>query len=130
MKALVLPLSILMVAAALSGCLDGTNDSKDDAKELPIVSDLKAGPSLWNDPQNAPHPAFGFASLSAPPASENAPKWWKPIPEADLPKAITGISHLARSPEEVRSGAGIALFGSLAIVPGYGQNSAILDISD
>ena len=122
------PVLVFAATFLIAGCLDQVTERVEDTIEAP--TSLLAGPSLWRDPQNAPHPAFGFATLSAPPAGANLPAYWEPIPEAELPKVIKGISHLARSPEPVRSGAGIAIFGSLAVVPGYGNPSAILDISD
>src|SRR5687767_14582933 len=95
--------SVLALAATflIAGCLDQVTKPVDNI-DIEAPTSLLAGPSLWRDPQNAPHSAFGFATLSAPPVGPNVPKYWKPIPEAELPKVITGLSHLARSPDEVR----------------------------
>ena len=84
------------------------------------------------DPQNAPHPKFGWPTLISTSAEANAswPSWWAPIEAAPLPEEITGITQVAGAPEGIPAGAGIALFGSLAIVPGYGEFSYIVDISD
>jgi hypothetical protein len=113
---------------SLAGCIEGSDpvdiDTGDD------LGLLLAGPPLWEDPQNTPHPAFGWATLSSPTDAPEAPWFWKPINATPLPDTIAGITHVARSPDDVRSGAGIALFGRLAIVPGYGAPTAILDISD
>jgi hypothetical protein len=114
----------LLVAASLAGCLQGSEPSD---VILPPVTDLLAGTPLWLDPQNTPHPQFGWPTLSSPP--EGASGWWAPIPAAELPNPLTGLSHLAQV-EGVSKGGGIALFGSIAVVPGYGTESSVVDISD
>jgi hypothetical protein len=131
---------LLLVAAllltAFAGCLD---DSGEPAGDDPLpgtgggplyqgAGTLFAGPALYRDPQNAPHPSFNFATL-ANPAGIAAPAHWRPITPGDLPERIEGLAHVAQTPG-VASGAGTALFGSIAVVPGYGQPTAVVDISD
>src|SRR3990170_4448629 len=54
--------ALLLVGSVLAaGCVGNLPNPGDTA---PVLSGLLAGPSLWNDPQNAPHPAFNFGTLS------------------------------------------------------------------
>ncbi|HWH08241.1 MAG TPA: hypothetical protein VNX21_03510, partial [Candidatus Thermoplasmatota archaeon] len=55
---------------------------------------------------------------------------WQPIEAAALPDRIAGIEHLAATQGDVESGGGIAIFGRLVVVPGYGKPSSIVDITD
>jgi len=119
---------LLTTTTLLGGCLFPTpNPTEGDA-----LQDLEflAGAPLWADPQNTPHPAFGWPTLSSPPDASALPAFWQPIPAAALPNPIQGIDHLGQSPSDIRHGAGIALFGSLAVLPGFGRWSWILDVSD
>lgn len=119
---------VLLGSIVLAGCLDPGNPV-DDADQGLLLG-LLAGEPLWNDPQNAPHPAFGWPTLSSPANATEVPAFWGPIPAAELPSPITGIEAVGQSPSDIRRAGGIALFGSIAVVPGYGKPSTILDISD
>ncbi|HJQ93910.1 MAG TPA: hypothetical protein VJ874_06460, partial [Candidatus Thermoplasmatota archaeon] len=130
-------LASALLGAMLSGCLDADEPPADAGEPLPISGvagplyqgsgSLFAGPALYRDPQNAPHPAFNFPTLANPAVGANVPAHWKPIPATDLPAAISGIDHVAQAPG-VPSGAGIAIFGSIVAVPG--GTTSIVDISD
>ena len=136
MKAFVFAFTLVMVSAAFSGCLEEggsvfTGKSKKVGGKLAdalAVLNLKPGDALWNDPQNTPHPAYNFPTLSSPATGEGVPKWWKPIPAAPLPATITGMELVSPTPEGVKRGAGMAIFGSIAIEPG--SNTTLVDISD
>jgi hypothetical protein len=137
MKAVAFAFALAMVSVAFAGCLEEGNSffggkSKKLGREATKVAalDLKPGEALWSDPQNAPHAAYNYPTLSAPATGEGVPKYWKPIPPAILPTQISGLELLSPSPEGTSRGAGIAVFGSLAIVPGYSQSTTIVDISD
>jgi hypothetical protein len=91
---------------------------------------LKAGPALWKDPQNNPHPSYGWATLSNPATGANVPRWWRPIPSKELPGHIAGLEHLVQVGGNVTKGAGIAIFGSIAVVPEDAQFAHFVDISD
>ncbi|HLE47808.1 MAG TPA: hypothetical protein VI818_05875 [Candidatus Thermoplasmatota archaeon] len=129
---------LVSVTFLAAGCLeDGsqTDAAKSGSKAFGkdgrrLVADLFAGPALWKDPQNAPHPAYGWPTLSSPVEGMETSPFWKPIPAAPLPKPIAGLQAVAQSPQDVRKAAGIAVFGSLVVVPGYGADTAVLDISD
>lgn len=121
-----------LTTAGLAGCIDAS-EPVDTDDPTGAVLDLLAGQALWQDPQNTPHPAFGYATMSSPPGATNAtglPAWWAPIPAAELPDVISGIGLLAPTPSGVGSGGGISLFGSLAVVPGYTEDTSLVDISD
>lgn len=120
---------LLLPLLALAGCVQPAADI-DAASALPTGELLAAEVGLWLDPQNAPHPAFGWPTLVHPAADEVAPQWWKAIPNAPAVESITGIEQVAGIGADVSSGAGIALFGSLAVVPGFGEESYTVDISD
>lgn len=129
MRSSPLLLATLFAAAVLAGCtsMPVTPDPGTVAPEL------KAGPALWNDPQNAPHPAWGWATLSNPPAGA-MPSWWTPVAARALPEHITGMTHLARAMDaagkSVPQGAGIAIFGHIAVVPEDAQFAHFVDVSD
>lgn len=115
----------------LAGCGQrwGNEDPASPEARADNTEKLFAGAALWDDPQNTPHPMFNWPTLSHPPQSKAAPQWWIPPPARALPQPISGLVHVAQVPE-LSSGAGIALFGRLAVVPGFGASSAIVDIGD
>jgi hypothetical protein len=132
----------LLVAAALvglafAGCMD---DETTDPGQDPVpgsgtagplykgAGTLFAGPALYKDPQNAPHPAFNFPTLAHPAVGPGVPEFWAPIAPTAVPAQVTDLQPVGSA--GLRSGAGIAVFGSLVVVPGYGQPSAVVDISD
>ena len=138
---------ILLAAALLgslfAGCLDGNGATDDE----PLTTQpgtpgvrgyayngtgtLFAGPALYEDPQNTPHPAYNWPTLSHPAVGPDVPRYWKPNNGTDLPLEVTGLVPIVQTPG-VTTGAGIALFGSLAVVPSYSTsiNSSIVDISN
>ena len=145
--------AVLLATALLAGCASSHAPAHEAAPApgTPGVAGyaytgpghLFAGPALYEDPQNTPHPAYNWPTLSHPAAGPDVPRWWRPINATGLPGAITGLDHLAQTPD-VKEGAGIALFGSLAVVPSFSANStnqvtgaktvglpsAVVDISD
>jgi hypothetical protein len=143
-------LAALLACAVLAGCLSDSPGPTDQAAaavgkagyDYHGPGDLFAGPALYEDPQNTPHPAYNWPTLSHPAAGPDVPRWWKPINASALPGVVTGMEHLTDTPG-VEAGAGIALFGSLAVVPSFagnstnqlgmttvGKPSAVVDISD
>ena len=129
-------LASALLVALFSGCLDAGEDAPpvDDgamgAAPGPMYHGtglLFAGPALYKDPQNAPHPAFNFPTLANPAAGPEVPEFWKPIPPTTVAKPITDLQLVGNA--GLRSGAGIAAFGSLVVVPGYGQPTAVVDVS-
>ncbi len=124
-----LVLLLVLAGAALSGCVRPAPDAVGAAGGLPAGGLLASAEPLWPDPQNAPHPAFNWPTLSNPVAA-GAPEWWTPIAAAPLPSPVSGIEVLADTGGEIERGAGIALFGHLASVPGFGTPSTMVDISD
>lgn len=126
MRAIIL--SAFLALSALAGCI-GT-DETDGTPSQPVIEDLFAGNPLWADPQNTPHPDWNWPTLSSPPNATHLPAFWAPINGTALPDVITGIEPFAASPAEVKSGAGIAIFGSIAFVPGFSEESYVVDISD
>lgn len=124
-------LIVLALAAApvLAGCVTPASTLETASAGLP--AGLLAQPaSLFPDHENEPHPAFGWPTLTHPAVNGVVPAWWQPIPNATLPTEIKGLAHLAKSPEQVKAGAGIAVFGRLAVVPADGAATSILDVSD
>ncbi len=124
----------LLATATLAGCVDPTQLDSDSNLVLnlrdPDVAgtlDLLAGTALWEDHQDEPHPAFGWPTLSNP--APDAISWHTPIEGLELLNITTGFTE-ASPTSGVTQGAGIALYGSIAVVPGYGPDTAIVDITD
>ncbi|MEK6986149.1 MAG: hypothetical protein AABX89_07190 [Candidatus Thermoplasmatota archaeon] len=132
---------LLAASFVLAGCASTTpNDSATGTEDPSSVvgqagpsyngpGNLFAGPALYADPQNTPHPAYNWPTLSHPAVGDNVPKYWAPSQSLDLPTSFSDIALVKQTPG-VGSGAGIGLFGSLAVVPGYGAPSYTVDISD
>jgi hypothetical protein len=128
----------LLVGTLLSGCT-GNDPAPDAVDETPLgqagyaytgPGTLFAGAPLYEDPQNTPHPAYNWPTVSHPAVGAGVPDLWKPNQGTDLPMEVTALEHVVQTPGIV-SGAGIALFGSLAVVPDYnGGPSFTVDISD
>ncbi len=131
---LVWTLALVLVAPALAGCIGDTGE--ESGLEPASREDLPTGAeALWESPESTPHPAFVFPTYTHVPA--DAPAWWQPIEPRELPETISSIEHLATDPVDGNAGAGIAIFGQLAIVPGWvlpGSSEVtptlIFDISD
>ncbi len=130
--------SLLAAAFLLPGCV-APDDAASQAVE-PLAS-LGAGAlyngtgllfaaqqPLYPDPQNTPHPAFNWPTLAWPAAGEGVPDLWKPINGTGLPGAFTGLGLVSNA--GVSSGAGVALFGSIAVVPGFGAPTTVVNISE
>lgn len=123
-----IPLGALLIATALAGCvqtLAPIAPAQADASALALT----AGPALWEDPQNFPHPAWNWPTLARPATGPHVPAWWVPIPSAIVPSAIDGVEHVAQVPGGI-DGAGIAVFGSLVAVPGFGPTSWMVSLAD
>lgn len=121
-----------LVVAALAGTIVAGDAILSPLEGLADVTrtagnSLAAGAPLWADPQNTPHPAYGWPTISSPPA--DPPPWWQPIPASPLPATVTGMEHEARA-AGVFKGAGMAAFGGIAVVPGFGSPTKIVDIRD
>ncbi len=124
--------AVLLVAAFLAGCIgadpDHTTDPSND--DLPVTELLARGEPLWHNPQDHPHPAFGWPTLTNPPEdTSDMPEWWQAIEPAALPETITGLNHTTKA-DEVPSGAGLAIFGRLVVMPGFTTDTHIVDIGD
>jgi hypothetical protein len=79
--------------------------------------------ALWNDPQQFPHPAFGWPTITHVPA--NAPAWWQPIKAKALPDPIKGMDYVGSAGKSYGHD-GYAVFGRLVVAP----NGNIYDITD
>jgi hypothetical protein len=136
---------VLAATVTLSGCLAAADDLVDD-EYLGFGSDDSAGTAstvpdtgttaleatdepLWDNPQTFPHPDFDYPTVTNPPQGEDIPEHWEPIPERQLPTDPADVTHEAGIGDPV-PGTGIALFGSLAIVPNRDGQSKIFDISE
>ncbi|HUR24871.1 MAG TPA: hypothetical protein VM327_02525 [Candidatus Thermoplasmatota archaeon] len=93
----------------LAGCAQGP------APAGPLVGDEEtilaspAAEALWDDPQQFPHPAFGWPTITNVPA--DAPAWWQPIAARSLPDPVRGVKHLTQAGEG-STGDGIAVSGA------------------
>jgi len=121
---------LLAALAAVAGCIGTARDEVDtqstQTPDTGAVEEVLAPPSeqaLWSDPQLAPHPDFDQPTLTHVP--EDAPEWWQPIDERELPDEVEGFEHLSQEGEGW-AGDGFAIFGSLAVNP----DGEIFDVSD
>lgn len=126
--------ALALLAAATAGCLAGVADegTDGDGKDGGGAVGLLGGPALWPDPQDNPHPAFGWPTLSNPAVGAvgaDVPTWWQPIQGRDLPATVAGLDHVSQA-DGISKGAGIALFGGLAVVPESGAATHVVDIRD
>jgi hypothetical protein len=116
--------ALLLSTLALTSCGRGFGDGATSAAKADAsLGDLFAGPALWDDPQNAPHPMFNWPTISHPPTNKSLPPYWAPPPARALPATISAVKHVARA-DDVPSG------GSLVVGPGFGKHSSLVDISD
>jgi hypothetical protein len=121
-------LPLIAAAILLAGCTAATQTSSNQPPPVTETS-LLAGPALWNDPQDAPHPKWNWATVSNPPAGD-MPYWWHPINGTALPDHIAGLNHVTQVGGNVTQGAGIAIFGRIAVVPEDGSQAHFVDISE
>jgi hypothetical protein len=121
--------SVVILALATSGCLGPTPPDEGDEEDAPVELLARDTP-LWRNPQDHPHPAFNYPTLTNPPEGMNIPKWWQPVPAAEVPGTISGLEHVAGAGTEVPSGAGLAIFGSIVVMPGFTAPARTIDISD
>ncbi|HUR25931.1 MAG TPA: hypothetical protein VM327_07975 [Candidatus Thermoplasmatota archaeon] len=132
-------MAAVLVSCAFAGCATSDEPASDREGSIGAVGQpgysytgpghFFAGPALYEDPQNTPHPAYNWPTVAHPAVGADVPKWWRPNHGTDLPVAVTGLEFAAQSPG-VPAGAGIALFGSIAVVPGFGQPTSFVDISE
>ncbi|MEA3166653.1 MAG: hypothetical protein QOJ26_1525 [Thermoplasmata archaeon] len=128
----------ILSAGLLAGCFGGKDDSTGTTNGglLTGADQLFAGPALWLDPQDTPHPKWNWPTLANPPVGPNVPSYWQPIAMKPLPGHIAGLSLVSNvgPAQGITAGAGIAVFGSLAVVPSDGWNGAeggvVVDVSD
>lgn len=121
MRGLAASLSVLLLGA---GCVAPTQHDDGKAGSAPLLASTSP---LWDDPQNTPHPAWGWPTLSWP-AVPAPSREWLPIQSRPLPQRIQGLEHVTHV-DGLGLGAGIAVFGGIVVVPGDTQ-SDIVDIAD
>lgn len=121
--------ALALLSTVLAGCIN-PEDTASDTQAVTGSTDLLArADPMWRAPQDFPHPAFGWPTLTNPPEGENVPEWWRPIPWNELPASIEGIEHEATLPD-TSGGAGMAAFGSLVVLPTTSGSTYTVDISD
>jgi hypothetical protein len=116
------------IVVLLAGCVS-PGSLLSPSSVAPKLDLLAARASLWPDHQNEPHPAYGWPTLTHPATGAGLPALWKPIPMAPIPSSVKGLEHVAKV-SGFSQGAGMSIFGSIAVVPGFGPQSAFVDISD
>ena len=119
----------LIITTASGGVAPGLARASASANASAPGAWFAQADGLWDDPQNAPHPAYNWPTLTHPPVGGDAPPWWQTVPAAELPETIEGVA-LQKRAQSVPSGAGIAVFGRLAIVPGFSTDTSLVDLSN
>ncbi len=123
--------TILALAACGGGGMDAPGAAGVGARAAAVPEGpYVAGPELWRDPRLAPHPAFGFATASHPPAGTELPEFWAPPAAPESAAKDFELELLAVTPSDARKSGGFEVFGSLAIMSGFGDNGSIIDISN
>jgi hypothetical protein len=114
----------------LSGCITPPSTLLHPAGQTGASGLLFAqNASLWPDHENEPHPSYHWPTLTHPAVGGKVPYWWQPIPNATLPTQVTGLTHVAQA-SDVPAGAGIAVFGRIALVPADGPTEYVVNLSD
>lgn len=123
-------LAALLLGAGLARCIGAEDSDNLDASGLP--DGATATDVSFQSPLKASHPAYDLPTINDPTRNVEGevPAWWHPPAQAEVPGDITGLSHLGQIEDEEERGAGIAIFGRLAIVPGYVDTTTVYDISD
>jgi hypothetical protein len=127
-----LALAVVLMATPLVGCI-GTDSDVDQASTTP---DTDTGTELTDvttdTPLKAPHPDYDYPTFTDPTngVEGEVPDYWEPPAPGPLPSSAEQIEHLANDEVDEERGAGIAIFGSLAIVPSFINTTTIYDISD
>ncbi len=120
-------ITLLMVASLLlSGCVEDSPGTDDEA----AANDLLAPPladALWPDPQQYPHPAYHWPTVTHIP--DNAPDWWQPIPATEVPLDPVGFEPVGGGGPGW-GGDGFGVFGGLAVFPAVGETAPLYDIRD
>ncbi len=128
------PLAFLLLTACGGGVPAGDAgqgfDARDESVPEAPTAGLRAGAKMWDDPRLAPHPAYNFATASHPPQSEDMPPHWHPPAAPETAASAYGLEFLAASPADARKSGGFEVFGSLAILSGFGDQGAVIDISN
>jgi hypothetical protein len=124
-------LAIVLAAAPIAGCIGGEDVSPSgEDTQTQSVADL---PEVANPTSlKQAHPDFGFPTINDPAqgVEGEVPAWWAPPEPRELPDEVTSVEHVVNDEVDEERGAGIAVFGSLAIVPGFRDETTIYDISD
>lgn len=122
--------SVVVLSACGGGRPAGPVSSFEARDALVPEGPFKAGPQLWRDPRLAPHPAFGFATASHPPAGVELPPFWAPPPAPPQAAQDFSLEFLAPTPDGAQTSGGFEVFGSLVILSGFGDFGSIIDVSD
>ncbi|MHB8584511.1 MAG: LVIVD repeat-containing protein [Thermoplasmatota archaeon] len=129
--ALLIAVTALLAAPLLAGCITAPNGAV-IAQSHPAADSgllMAQNASLWPDHENEPHPAFNWPTITHPAIGGKVPYWWQPIPNATVPSQITGLNHVAQT-GGVPAGAGIAVFGRIALVPTDGPKEYVVNLTD
>jgi hypothetical protein len=124
----------LLITAGLTGCIGNLVDG-DAAETASTDTEIDAiAPSeepLFANPQTAPHPAFDYPTFTTLSDDEDMPELWEPIDPASFDTSDLELNHTGEDPGDAEYGSGIAIFGSMVIVPGRSTGSSwVFDISD
>ncbi len=124
----ILAVALILAFTTLAGCATEVEDPiANVADPIQPLTDLRAS-----------HPAFGYLTNDALPVGDGSKinelvdgkLVWYNLPHVPLPDALTSMEPVAQSPD-VRTGGGIAIFGSLGFIGGRGAGPLfVVDLRD
>lgn len=122
-----LAVAALLISGVLAGCI-GDDSTDPTGSENELVEPV----AVFDDARTRAHAAFGWPTMTQPYGEDGSivNEWLAPIDPAQLPDVLSKMDLLASAPDAV-SGAGIAVFGKIAVLPQHGNGQTLLlDISD
>ena len=113
-------IALVLLAPLSAGCI--ASDDVETAALGDVTGEVLATPieaALWHDPQQFPHPAWNWPTVTNVPAA--APEWWQPIAPRLVPEPIAGFElktpsgctcHRSTGLMRLSIGAGVMYVGS------------------
>jgi hypothetical protein len=125
--------AVLLVTAGMTGCIGNQIDDEAETASVDGTVDeiLPSEEAVFRNPQTAPHPDYDHPTFSSLPEDQDLPELWEPIEPTNVSTDEIALEQVGEDPGDAEYGSGIAIFGSMVIVPGRSTGSSwVFDISD